>query len=267
MREIVNKLDVDKNSKASVFTKDFNIRSLQNSSWLDFKDIDNTYVYTEEELRKFDRTTVIGAFDLSKTNDMTAFNTLLRDRDNNRLICITMYWVTANFYNTQISQKTNVIPWASWLERGLVKISGTNAIDYKDIINYVLFTFKERGYNYYHINYDPWSATYLIKEFENLGYVVDKNLIPIRQGAKTLSIPMQLLETHLKNKILCFQNNPITKWCLSNIQLVQDTNGNYSPKKVNDDPNMKIDGAAVILNCYVSVANDLNYFIDLEKQK
>jgi phage terminase large subunit-like protein len=260
LRDFVIQAQNEKNFQATVKTKDFNIVGLDNKRWLEVEDIDNPIVYTEEELKKFDNTVVLGGFDLSRTNDITAFGTLLFDEQENRIIAIVMFWVTSKYYEEQI--KTNSpVPWKAWLDRGLIRISGTDLIDYHDVANYVASNFQQRGWMYQHINYDRYSANYLIEELASMGYAKGSCLIPTAQGAITLSVPMQVMESHLKSKVLCYQNNPVLKWMFTNIELVQDRNGNYMPKKAGDKRGRKIDGPAVILNAYVSLCNNMEYFM------
>ncbi|HQB64521.1 MAG TPA: terminase large subunit [Fibrobacteraceae bacterium] len=115
---------------------------------------------------------------------------------------------------------------------------------------------------YSNIYYDSYSAQYLVNELESLGYAKDHCLIAARQGYKTLSSPMQLLEAHLKNKTLVYQNNPVTRWCISNVELEQDRNGNMMPSKRSDKRTRKIDGFSVILNTYIGVEKNLNYYLE-----
>jgi len=111
------------------------------------------------------------------------------------------------------------------------------------------------------MHYDAWSAQYLVNELESLGYAKGTCLIPAQQGFKTLSIPLQILESHLRDKTLVYQNNPVTKWMFSNIELVQDRNGNYMMKKADDKRGRKIDGPAAILNTYVGLCENIDYYM------
>lgn len=260
LRGNVQKMANEPNFANTVKTKDFNIIGVENKAWLSFEQFNVADAYSEDELRKFDNSYVLGGMDLSRTGDMTAFSTILPDKEKQRLIAITMYWITARFFEEQ-RKKNSKVPWAAWIERGLVRISGTELIDYHDVANYVASNFKQYGWMYTHINYDRYSAQYLIQELAAMGYSEKYCLIPTAQGAQTLSVPMQTLEAHLKEKLLCYQNNPVTKWCLSNVQLEQDRNGNYMPKKVNDDREKKIDGVATILNAYVSLCDNMSYYL------
>lgn len=260
LKQELERMQIDKNLANTVKVKDFNIIGVENKVWLSYEDFNNDTYYSEDELKQFNNSIVIGGFDLSRTGDMTAFTTLLFDKDKNKIIANTMYWTTEKFLKEQEINNSKV-PWKAWIERGLIRVSGKELIDYRDIAEYVISNFKEHGWMYNKINYDSYSAQYLIQELEQIGYSKEECLIPTHQGAKTLSIPIQTLEAHLKDKTLCYQNNPITKWCLSNVELEQDRNGNYMPKKATDNRLRKIDGVATILNCYVSLCENIDYYM------
>lgn len=260
LRYNVERMKEDMNFAATVKTKDFNLIGVENKAWLNFEDFNNPEEYTPEELKQFDNTIVLGGFDLSRTTDITAFATMLFDKKRHKPIVIMKFWITAKFLETQKNNGSKV-PWHAWIERGLIDISGTELIDYHDIANYVANNFRKHGWMYLYINYDRYSAQYLIEELAALGYAKDTCLIPTAQGAITLSIPMQTLEADLKQKKLCYQNNQVLKWMFSNVEVVQDRNGNYLPKKADDKRGRKIDGVSAILNIYVSLCKNMDYYL------
>ena len=75
-------------------------------------------------------------------------------------------------------------------------------------------------------------------------------LIPVRQGKRTLSAPMKLLERDLESKLINYNNNPIDKWCLANTSVDEDKNGNIQPMKTSRSTR-RIDGMAALLDAYV----------------
>ena len=81
---------------------------------------------------------------------------------------------------------------------------------------------------------------------DNFGNV----MIPVAQGKQTLSNPMRMLGVELTNKNIIYDDNPITKWCLSNMSVDIDKNDNIQPCKTSN-PRMRIDGGASLLNSYV----------------
>lgn len=261
LQQEITRMKIDANLANTVKVKDFNIIGVENVIWLSFDQFNNEEKYTEEELKKFDNSIVIGGFDLSRTGDMTAFSTLLFDKEKRKIIAITMYWVTAHFLEEQ-KKNNSKVPWSAWIERGLIRVSGDKLIDYHDIANYVISNFKTHNWIYAKINYDSYSAQYLVEELVSMGFSKDYCLVATHQGAKTLSIPMQTMEAHLKEKILVYQNNPVTKWNFSNAEMEQDRNGNYMLKKAMDKRLRKIDGVATILNGYVSLCENIDYYMN-----
>lgn len=262
LRDNVNKMKGDLNFANTVKIKDFNIIGVGATTWLDGETITNDEEYSEEKLRALDNSIVIGGYDLSRTSDLTAFSTLLFDQVNKKIVALTMYWITADFLNSPEAKESKV-PWQAWIDRGLIRISGEHLIDYHDVANYVISTFQKYGWCYNKIQYDSYSAGYLVDELASMGFSKNGCQEATPQGFKTLSIPMQEMEALLKSKKLVYQNNPVTKWMLSNIELEQDRNGNLMPKKMGEKRANKIDGPATILNALVEYCrNKANYLND-----
>ena len=261
LRSEVAHMQGDENYAATVKVKDFNIVGVSNITWLDGETIRNDEKYSEEELKRFDNSTVIGGYDLSRTGDLTAFTTLLFDCDKCKVIAITQYWATMKFLESEVA-KASKVPWNAWIERGLLRVSDMGGlINYHDIANYILEMFQKHGWTYGKICYDSYSAGYLVKEINDLGWSEDMCQEAVAQGFKTLSIPMQEMKAMLANKTLVYQNNPITKWMLANIQLVVDRNGNLMPKKAEDGRANKIDGPATILNALVEFCRNRGSYL------
>lgn len=252
--EELNKVENDSSKKSDILCKRFNVRMTNSQSWLSFESFNNESII---DLPSIKEKIAIGGFDLSRTGDLTAFNTMYFVNGN--IVCETMYWCTAQFLKKHEKAKVNFY---KWVEMGYLRISGDSKIDYHDVSNYIIEQFQ-KGVTYQFIMYDSYSATYLIDEISSFGFAKDKCLIPVIQGFKTLSIPMQTLEGYLKDKVILYQNNPITKWCFSNSVLVKDRNGNWMLDKSNYE--RKIDGVSTILNCMVALCNNLDFFINLNK--
>ena len=276
LEDQVNKSKNDLTILNDVMTKDFNIINVSNTSWLTAETINNgayanydPQMIDDEEvkrkfLKQFDNTVVLGGMDLSRTNDLTAFSTLLFDQKSKCVIAKTMYWCTRSFLDSP-EAKSSGVPWLAWINKGLIRLSSTeNQINYHDIADYVLDQFKKHGYFYSKINYDSYSAQYLIEELASMGWSKKSCLIPTPQGFKTLSVPMQTLEAFLKDKKLCYLNNPVTKWMFTNIELVTDRNGNLMPVKAGEKRGNKIDGPATILDAFVSLCDDISAYLGEE---
>lgn len=273
LREMVNKAKHDITTLHTTQVKDFNIIGVKNKSWLTAQTINkgaysiydhvviDDPVKREEFLKKFDNTVVLGGMDLSRTGDLSAFTTLLFDIENKVVISKTMYWVTKTFLESQEAKSAGV-PWEAWIKSGYIRVSTTdNLINYKDIANYVWEEYEKHGYFYQKINYDSYSAQYLIEELSSMGWSKNGCLESTPQGFKTLSIPMQTFQAYLNSKKHCYLNNPVTKWMLTNIEMVCDRNGNMMPQKAGNVRANKIDGPATIINCYVSLCDNVSVYL------
>ncbi len=258
LRRNVERMVDEPNFASTVKVKDFNILDVEPDIWLTFDELNNETVY---ELEAFNGDMAIGSFDLSRTGDLTQFSTMYYDTDKDTKVFETMYWMPEAKYKRMESSK---IPYRQWVDRGLIRLCPGNTIDYHMIADYVYDEMAiGREITYLKIPYDAYSAIYLVKELQSMGFS-ELCLMRVQQGFKSLSVPMQMLESDLKDKKITYQNNPVTKWCLSNVELEQDRNGNFLPKKTNKTSERKIDGAVGMINCYAGLNDVYEAFIKRE---
>ena len=163
-----------------------------------------------------------------------------------------MFWLPEDTFEDHIKQK---IPYDKWLEAGYLRLCKGNSISYKDVTTWFLEMVQEYGITPAWIYYDPYSAKYWVEEMESYGFT----MVKCYQGAKTLSLPMQQMGADLAAKKINYDNNPITKWCLTNTGATEDRNGNIIPVKC-QAPKQRIDGAASMLDAYVGLCDHYNEF-------
>lgn len=257
LHEEIEKAKGDKKKLKNLLTKSFNVAQNNRLAWLDMQDIKNDAVV---DLKKYEGAVVIGGLDLSRVNDLTAFNTLIVDNDSGKKIAITKYWCTQKWYNKVL--EANKLPVDIWLKKGFISIAGHGIIDYKQIVEYILGMINEHGFTYQYIGYDPYSAPMLIQELASEGFSEKYCLNKVYQGYNTLSIPLQVLENDMKKDDLIYQNNPITKWNFLNADIVMDDHQNIKVDKSSSD--RKIDGVIAIANCYVEYLRNKGVFDDSE---
>ncbi|WP_298946373.1 terminase TerL endonuclease subunit [uncultured Campylobacter sp.] len=231
-----------------ILTKDFNIRESSRNAWLSFDVINNPKTYDES---KFKNVYAIGGADLSITTDLTCA-TLVTISDGERLVK-QMYWIPRDNLETRI--KEDKIPYDIWHANGLLRLCDGNTIDYSDVTAWYLEQVKQNGITVLWIYYDSYSARYWVDEMQTEGF----KMIRCIQGAKTLSLPLQILGADLQAKRVNYNNSPILKWCLSNTGVVEDRNANIIPVKSNN-PRQRIDGTASLLNAYVGLCEHLTEF-------
>lgn len=252
--DLMRKVEKAKNNPkdvSGVLTKDFNIRDTISSAWLTFDDINNEKTF---DITRFRNCYAIGGADLSITTDLTAATLLMMDKDTQERFIYQMYWLPRDNFEKRVQQ--DKIPYDKWLQQGLLRLCNGNSINYSDVTAWFLEMVNEKGITPLWVYYDSYSAKYWVEEMENYGF----KMVRCIQGAKTLSLPMQMMGADLQAKKINYNNNPILKWCLTNTGVVTDRNGNIVPVK-NQAAKMRIDGAASMLDAYVGLFEHYEEFI------
>lgn len=239
----VERAKQNRSELSGVLCKEFNVRETVKTAWLSFDDINNESVF---DLADFHGGYCIGGVDLSITTDLTCASLLLMKRGDNKKYITQMYWLPADRLQERVQQ--DKIPYDKWHERGLLRLCTGNSISYSDVTQWFYEIINEYELFPAWVYYDSYSARYFVDEMQMQGF----NMVRCIQGAKTLSLPMQMLGTDLQAHKVIYNNNPVLKWCLTNTGIQTDRNGNIVPVK-NQSPRQRIDGAAALLDCYVGL--------------
>lgn len=248
----VERAKQNRNELSGVLCKEFNVRETAKTAWLSFDDINNEETFTLDDFRG---AYCIGGVDLSITTDLTCASLLFMKRGDDTKYITQMYFLPADRLQERVQQ--DKIPYDKWFERGLLRLCAGNSINYSDVTAWFSETVKEYELFPAWVYYDSYSARYFVEEMTLQGF----NMVRCIQGAKTLSLPMQMLGADLQAHRVIYNNNPILKWCLTNTGIQTDRNGNIVPIK-NQSPRQRIDGAAALLDCYVGLYEHYNEFIN-----
>ena len=143
---------------------------------------------------------------------------------------------------------------------GLLTTLPGNKIHYKYITQWFLEVQNEYDIYIPWHGYDSWSASYYVEEMKS--YFGKDGMEPVVQGKKTLSGPMKRLGRDLESKRINYNNNPILKWCLSNVAIDIDKNDNIQPIKTNNQ-RRRIDGFVSLLNAYVTLERHYEDYINM----
>lgn len=238
----VNRAKQDSGQVKNLLCKDFNIRETSKAAWLTFEDLNNEQCFNVLELKpKYG----IGGVDLSKTTDLTAAKVIFMIPDDPLVYVLQMYWLPEDLLEERT--KEDKIPYDIWLQKGYLRVTPENSVHPKYVTEWFVEMQEKYGIYLPYIGYDGWSAKYWVEEMA--GYFGKQAMIPVIQGKKTLSAPMQQLKADLQSKKIVYNNNPIDKWCLSNTVVDVDRNGNIQPIK--GITRQRIDGTAALLDAYV----------------
>lgn len=254
LEDLVCKVERAKNSPrdlTGLLVKDFNVIQTVGTTWLTFDDIDNPETFDINQFRGY---YAIGGADLSITTDLTCATLLFMDRSEKRYVT-QMYWLPADNFETRVHDEK--IPYDKWLEAGQLRLCAGNSINYGDITAWFLEMVNDYEITPAWIYYDSYSAKYWVQEMEESGF----NMVRCIQGAKTLSLPMQMLGADLQAKKVNYNNSSLLKWCMTNTGIQEDRNGNIVPVKAKN-PKYRIDGLASLLDAYVGLYEHYNEYKD-----
>lgn len=249
LEDLMNKSKHDLGTRVTMLSKDFNIKQLEQGSWLTFDDLNNDETFSIEDLKD---SYAIGGVDLSSTTDLTAAVLLLMKGD--KKFVITQFFMPSDVIERR--KEEDNAPYDIWVKKGLITVTDGSQNDFSLVSQWFLDMVRTYQIRPLWVGYDPWNSQYWIKEMEEFGFNMEK----VRQGVYSLSEPMKQLEADLKNNKVVYNNNPILKWCLSNTQAKVDVNGNIQPSKLNSRYK-RIDGTVALIIAY-AVLN--RYKLDFE---
>ncbi len=238
----------------NLMTKDFNIRETSTEVWLSFEELDNDATFDITEIKP---DYAFGGTDLSKTTDLTSACLLFMLPGRNEIFVESMYWLPSELLEKRTRE--DQIPYETWYEQGLLRLSSGNKVDYDDVIAWYEEMQNDYGIYLYQHRYDSWSSTAFIKGMNNSFGDIS---VPVIQGKKTLSNPMSQLGNDLRSKRINYNNNSITRWCLTNVRADVDKNGNIQPAKTSNQ-RRRIDGFAAMLNAYVGMVEEGSDYLRL----
>lgn len=208
-------------------------------SFLDYSTLKkNDKVIKVEELHGMQ---AVGGFDLSSVDDFTSANIEIPILNTGEIFVLSHSWIPKK----KLIADKEKIPFREWEQQGLLTISNKDYIEYEDVLNW--FIEQSEHFDIDLITYDPANAFRLVEELKAKSF----NVQPVRQGSLTLSPALKDLKQLFFDGKVIYNNNPLLKWYINNVKLVEDRNGNWLPTKLNK--NRKIDGFASMLNSHTEV--------------
>jgi len=223
--------------KSEFITKYCNIKQNSSLAWLDSKDIENA---TGEplSLEDFRGCYCVGGFDLSRTTDLTAACVVIEKNDK-------LYVFSKFFLPTERiaeRQKVDGVPYEIYIQRGLLKPSGENIIDYNDVYDWFRELIEQYEIYPLKVGYDRYSASYLVQQMDGYGFHMDD----VFQGFNLHPVITEF-EGLLKDGKICIGDNDLLKIHLYNSALKISTEKGRS-RLVKVNPVVHIDGMAALLD-------------------
>lgn len=242
--------------KNDLLTKDFNFPLSSTRAFLSWSDIKSAESFDISSLVT-KSTYAIGGFDLSKSRDLTSACIIFKTSPDSKIYVLSMSWITEQALSE--NEESN-IPYQKWIDNGWLRVCPGNLIDYKEVIQWLMEARSKHKLYLYKVGYDRYSANYMVQEMEN---ETGPNVLDqVIQGAKTLSIPLEFLKSQLEAKNLVYNQNPVLMWCLANLEVQIDSNGNFKPTK-NRNLSTRNDAAMALLDALTSYLRNLDEYNNL----
>ena len=216
--------------------------------------VDNEKKYTLDKDKPY---FAVGAVDLSKRNDLTAFT-----------ICIYQsgrYFLRHKAYfpleMMEEKMKRDNEMWRKWTEQGYLTATIGSVVDYKVMFKDIMEACDE--YRIDHILFDPYNSNSLVTELQD-----NYDLVAVNQNIKNLSPFTKRFEEEIyKGNIV--DSNPLMRWEMSNAEVYRDANDNLKVIKPKvKESTKRIDHVITSLMCVGRIGNLLdNDEIDLRTEE
>ena len=228
--------------RAEFLTKYCNIKQNSSVAWLESKYIVSSMKDAESLiLSDFYRCYAVGGVDLSKTTDLTAASVLIERNE------ITYGFTQFFMPRSQLKylQERDQVPYEIFVKRGILTLSGDNAVDYADVYRWYVDLVEKYKIYVQMIGYDRYSAIYLVNDLKNYGFHVDD----VNQGYN-LSPVIDEFEGVVKDgKFKIAGKNDLLASHLLNVALKNDSETRKN-KPVKIEQRAHIDGAVSILDAW-----------------
>lgn len=162
-----------------------------------------------------------GGLDLSSTTDLTSARLVWRVEDV--LYTWGRRWVPEQAVKNRTTRGT--VPYASWVEAGLLEMTVGDVVDYAEIETAVL-EMNER-FRPKQWAFDRWNASDLVSRLFGAGVP----MIEFIQGPKSYHPAVTALEVAYIAGNLRHAGDKVLQWCASNLVMRYDANMNMAPDK------------------------------------
>lgn len=241
LREIIEEAKTDSATRAFVLGKDFNVKQNSAAAWLTESDIINPAVFDPKQFQgKF----YIGSLDFAETTDLCSAKALFFDPVLGQVFTLAQYFIPESKADAMLDDENKTNPekkdYREWSRQGLVTICPGDEVDPTTVVKWFYGLYQAYKMKPYKFGFDNWHSTGFKTSFvEHFGEGI---LERVNMDFSSLSNPMRLLESALKNKTINYNDNPIDKWNLRNVSIRMDNIGRIMPIKKYGQSKNRIDG-------------------------
>lgn len=225
--------------KAEFITKYCNVKQNSSQAWLDSVAIDKSSG-EPLDLNDFRGSYCVGGIDLSQTTDLTACNVVIEKEG--QLYVFSKFFLPSEKIDEAIAR--DAVPYRIYIQRGLLKESGDNFVDYHDCFDWFKMLVEQYEIYPLQIGYDRYSAQYLVQDMKAYGFHMDD----VYQG-ENLTPVIQEFEGLIKDGKVHIGDNDLLKMHLFDSAVKMNTETNRR-KLVKLRQTAHIDGTAALLDAF-----------------
>lgn len=244
LEEQVELAQQSKSDRIFVLSKEFNIRQNSVQSWLDTSDFDYECSY---DLTSFTGLPALGAVDLAETTDLCCAMAMVQKPGDDHKYILQHYFISEGKLENR-DDITAGAKYRDWIDAGCMTLCPGNDVDLALVADWFYGLYTKYNIKLWKCGYDQRFAKEWINRMESLGWTKGEDLEMVLQNADTLNNAINYVELELRHRMIQYNDNPITKWCLSNASLKVD------PKEkvliVKSAGSKKIDGAVTLAILY-----------------
>lgn len=224
--------------RAEFIVKYCNLKQSSSQAWLPTEAVVKCCTTDPLRLEDFRSTYCVGGIDLSRTTDLTACVAIIERRG--KLYVFAHFFMPAE--KLEEATARDGLPYAIYVQRGWLTLSGENFVDYHDCFNWFRMLIEQYEIYPLKVGYDRYTAQYLVQDMAAYGFQMDD----VFQGFNLTSV---ILETEglLKDGAFCIGDNDLLKAHLLNMGVKTEVeSGRMKPIKISVTDH--IDGGAALLD-------------------
>lgn len=223
--------------KAEFLTKYCNIKQNSSQAWLPSDAVERA-AGRSLSLEDFRGCYCVGGIDLSRTTDLTSCCAIIEKQ--NKLYVFSKFFLPAE--KLEEATARDGLPYAAYVQRGILKLSGDNFVDYHDCFNWFKLLIEQYQIYPLKTGYDRYSSQYLVQDMKQYGFHMDDvfqgfNLTPVIRETEGL----------MRDGVFCIGNNDLLKVHLLNAALKTEAESERS-RLIKLSTNDHVDGTAALLD-------------------
>ena len=223
--------------KAEFLTKYCNIKQNSSQAWLSNQAVEKA-CGNPLDLEQFRNCYCVGGIDLSRTTDLTACVAVIEK--SGRLYVFAHFFLPAE--RLEEATARDGLPYAIYVQRGFLTLSGDNFVDYHDCFNWFRMLIEQYQIYPLKVGYDRYTAQYLVQDMKQYGFHMDDvfqgfNLTPVIRETEGL----------MRDGAFDIGDNDLLKVHLLDMAMKTEAeSGRCKPVKMS--ANAHIDGGAALLD-------------------